>query len=232
MRHTLEKVAQRIPVEETLVTRKERTLRGQIESEHIVQLFDTTESLIDVLSRFVTEALRQDAKVLLVARPRNWDAVAAHLVKQGIDVGEAVDHGRITFLNAAATMARFMRNSGPDRRLFSEVIEAVVQRLVETSPAGLYAYGEMVDLLAEEGDFLAAKELEALWNDLGARCSFTLLCGYGAAHFASPSAGRALDAICRAHSRVRADAADPLGAWLIATDSPDSIPHLQGPAAR
>ena len=70
------------------------------------------------------------------------------------------------------------------------------------------------------------------WNDLGARCSFTLLCGYGAAHFASPSAGRALDAICRAHSRVRADAADPLGAWLIATDSPDSIPHLQGSAAR
>src|SRR2546428_13100293 len=95
--------------EEIFVTRKEHTLRGQIESEHIVQLFDTTESLIDVLSRFVTEALRQDAKVLLVARPRNWDAVAAHLVKQGIDVGEAVDHGRITILHVAATKATFMQ---------------------------------------------------------------------------------------------------------------------------
>jgi len=221
-----------MPAEEIFVTRKEHTLRGQIASQHIVQLFDTTESLIDVLSRFVTEALRQDATVLLVARPRNWDAVAAQLARQGLDVGEAVDQGRITFLNAAATMASVMRNGSPDRGLFSEVVETLVQRLVDTSPAGLYAYGEMVDLLAEEGDFLAAKELEALWNELGARCSFTLLCGYCAAHFAAPSAGRALDAICRAHSHVRADAADLLGAWLIATDGPNSGSDLQRSAAR
>ena len=214
------------------MTRKERTLRGRIASEHIVQLFDTTESLIDVLSGFVSEALRQDARVLLVARPRNWDAVAARLVRQGLDVGEAVDQNRITFLDAATTMGRFMRKGIPDPGLFSDVVEALVQRLLETSPAGLYVYGEMVDLLAEEGDFLAAKELEALWNELGERYSFTLLCGYCAAHFAAPSAGRALDAICRAHSHVRADASDPLGMWLIATESPDSRPDLQRSAAR
>jgi hypothetical protein len=193
-------------------------------------LFDTTESLTDVLARFVSDGLRQDARVLIVARPRNWDAVAVRLVQQGLDVGEAVEQGRVTVLNAAATMGRFMRNGLPDPALFNDVVAALVERLVDTAPGGLYVYGEMVDLLAEEGDFHAAGLLETLWNELGAQCSFTLLCGYCAAHFAAPNAGRALDAICRAHSHVRADAADPLGTWLIATDSPGSKPDLVGQA--
>lgn len=214
------------------MTRRERTLRGPVASEHIVQLFDTTESLIDVLSRFLREGLREHARLLVVARRRNWDAVAVRLVQEGFPVGEAVADGRITFLNAAATMARFMRNGTPDPALFRDTVETLVQRLVDTSSAGLYVYGEMVDLLAEEGDFFAAEQLEALWSELATRYSVTLLCGYAAAHFAAPDAGCALDAICRAHSHVRTDAADPLGMWLIATDSPNSRPELQRSGAR
>jgi hypothetical protein len=85
----------------------------------------------------------------------------------------------------------------------------------------------MVDLLAEEGNFHGAEQLEALWNELGTQYSFTLLCGYSAAHFAAPNAGNALDSICRAHSHVRTDVADPLGTWLIATDSPNSKPVIE-----
>jgi len=214
------------------VTRKKRVLPGPAPSQHIVQLFDTKESLTDVLSRFVTDAVRQDASALVVARRRTWDAVAVCLVQQGMRVGEEIERGRITVLNAAATMARLMRNGILDAGLFERVFGPLVERLVGTSPAGVYAYGEMVDLLAEEGDFDSASRLEALWNELGARYSFTLLCGYSAAHFASPTAGRALDAICRAHSHVRADAADPLGMWLIATDSPGSRPDFEGSPAR
>jgi hypothetical protein len=221
-----------LPGEEDVVTRNEPTLQKRTASEHIVQLFDTSESLINVLSHFVTEALHQDANVLVVARPRNWDAVAVRLVQQGLPVGEAVRQSRITFLSAATTMSRFMRNGIADPGLFSDVIGTLIERLVATSPAGLYIYGEMVDLLAEEGDFHAARQFEALWNGLGARYSFTLLCAYAAAHFATPNAGSALDTICRAHSQVRADAADPLAMWLIATDSPNSKPDLQGSAAQ
>jgi hypothetical protein len=60
-----------------------------------------------------------------------------------------------------------------------------------------------VELLAEEGNFRGAQRLETLWNELAERCSFTLLCGYCAAHFVTPGAGAALQEICRSHSRSR-----------------------------
>jgi hypothetical protein len=137
-----------------------------------------------------------------------------------------VADGRITVLNASATMARFMRRGAPDPELFRETVGTLMRQLAGSAPAGLYVYGEMVDLLAEEGNFHAAEQLEALWNELGTQCAFTLLCGYFAPHFAAPGAGNALDSICRAHSHVRTSAADPLGTWLIATDSPNSKPII------
>ena len=39
-------------------------------------------------------------------------------------------------------------------------------------------YGEMVNLLWERGDVMAAMRLEGLWNELGAGIDFSLLCGY------------------------------------------------------
>jgi hypothetical protein len=39
-------------------------------------------------------------------------------------------------------------------------------------------YGEMVGILADEGHSQAVIELERLWNALGKRLSFTLMCGY------------------------------------------------------
>src|SRR2546426_12785187 len=108
-----------MPGEENVVTRDERTLQKGTVFEHFVQLFDTSESLINVLSSFVTEAIHRNANVLVVAKPRNWDAVAVRLVQQGLPVGEAVHQGRITFLSAATTMSGFMRNGIADSALFS-----------------------------------------------------------------------------------------------------------------
>ena len=47
-------------------------------------------------------------------------------------------------------------------------------------------YGEMVDVRAARGNYKAACQLEALWNALGRRESFTLFCGYASGHFGDP----------------------------------------------
>jgi len=73
----------------------------------------------------------------------------------------------------------------------------------------------MVELLAEEGNFSAARHLEELWNELAARYSFTLLCGYSAAHFATPTAREALAGICDAHAHLQRSVVDSLAEWLI-----------------
>lgn len=54
-----------------------------------------------------------------------------------------------------------------------------------------------------------------LWNQLGAKASFTLLCGYASAHFGDPRHAAALHRICRAHARADTYPGDLLGAWLL-----------------
>ena len=78
----------------------------------------------------------------------------------------------------------------------------------------MHVYGEMVDILAEQGRFDAAHELELLWNELAARKSLTLLCGYASVRFGDVRDAAALHRIC-AHTAVHADAGDLLGTWLL-----------------
>ena len=101
----------------------------------------------------------------------------------------------------------------PDATLFEQVISATVTRM---SRAGrVYAYCELVDLLAQRDDLMDAILLEAFWNRLAGRAPVSLMCGYAAAHFVAPATHRSLRDICAAHTQVDAHATDPLAAWLL-----------------
>lgn len=73
----------------------------------------------------------------------------------------------------------------------------------------------MVDVLAAEGEFSAALELEEIWNELGALQQFTLFCGYSAVHFGNPVTSAALRSICDAHSHVQSNSQDMLATFLV-----------------
>jgi hypothetical protein len=131
--------------------------------------------------------------------------------------GTAIKDGRLSVLDAATTLARTTRFGVVDRQLFFGHLGALVGRLV-TESTGVRIYGEMVELLAEEGDLHGAQLVERLWNELSDRQPFSLLCGYSAAHFTDAHALPALHAICGAHSRVQQDTSDLLGNWLISRE--------------
>jgi hypothetical protein len=129
-------------------------------------------------------------------------------------------------LDAATTLRAVLVDGSPDQARFDRHVASRVARLCEESPTGVTGYGEMVDLLAERGDLRAAEELEHLWNALGQRCSFRLLCGYAAAHFSDERIGRHLQAICRAHTSSRAAETDLLASWLLNDRRPKY--HIEG----
>src|SRR4030095_15296787 len=116
--------------------------------------------------------------------------------------------------DAQTALDRFIIGDRPDAKRFDETIGAAVRRICALGRPRIY--GEMVDILAGRGLLDAAYELEILWNELAARESFHLLCGYTSAHFRDPRDASALYRICRAHSSVQAGASDILGSWLLA----------------
>jgi len=199
------------------VTRKAKLLHGTMASEHIVQFFDSRESLANSVAAFLAEGCRQGERVLVVAKPANWLSIANALRAGGHALGDGTETS-LTVLDAETALGQFMRHGLPDSVLFHETIGALVRKLATGALGGFRIYGEMVEVLAEEGNFHAAERLEELWNELAVRYSFVLLCGYSSAHFTSRGTRESLIAICSSHSRVHRDRADPTAEWLLGHD--------------
>lgn len=197
----------------TAMTLREAVEQGSTARAHIVQFFDTLESLAQTVADFVAEGVLADDVVLVVARADAWTSIADRLVRHSIDVDRAKGRERLVVLDAAALLSKCIRRGWPDRGQFDTVIGGLVRELA--GRGRLRVYGEMVDVLAEDAQFRAAIALEELWNELAETVPFSLLCGYSAVHFGPERNGESLKAICRCHSATRVGDDDDLARWLL-----------------
>lgn len=195
---------------------QETATRRAVVHEHILQFFDTRDSLGNVVSAFLHEGWEHGEHLLVIAKPRHWTRIADRLARRGWTEAEAVEQGRLTVLDVHAVVPGILRGRNIDAPLFHATVGALVARLAHRSTrAGLRIYGEVVEVLAEEGHFESAREVEKLWNVLREHHEFNLLCSYSAAHFTGPAGAPALRAIRDQHSRVQRNASDLLGSWLL-----------------
>ena len=192
---------------------KERIVRGCPLSDHIVQFFDSVESVAHSVSTFLIRSYEADQNLLVVAKPQHWKCIEPLLRAAGCDVGANLEAERIVVLDAVATARAICRQDLPSKTRFDEVVGRLTRRLA--GPNGLAVYGEVVDVLAEEGNLPAALMLEELWNGVAEQTSLTLMCGYSSAHFVSGDGEKKLSEICRSHSSIRATPDDALAAWLL-----------------
>ncbi len=208
------------------MTVRECVVHGDIASEHIVQFFDSDESRAECVAEFIADGFRAGEPTVVVARPQNWTNVFEQLESRGIPVKDAVGDGLIVVKDAADTLRRLSRSGFPDPEAFENVIGKVMAGVARRANGRVRAYGEMVDMLAQRGELTEAVALEGLWNRLGERVPFFLLCGYSAAHFVATSTHRALRDICATHSGVHRHTQDPLASWLL--NSAHNAPGIAG----
>jgi hypothetical protein len=102
-------------------------------------------------------------------------------------------------LDGTRTLARIMPHGSPCRGLFEEVIGKTVREICATG-VRLRVYGDMVDVLAADGNFHGAHELEKMWSDLTRQEPVTVLCGYSAENFYNTDDSETLKSICRSHT--------------------------------
>lgn len=190
--------------------------------EHVVQLFDSTAALIELSASFIDLGLGAGGAAVVIATAVHAQLLMRELERLGLDAVEAVSTARLTLLDAHETLARLLVDGMPDPSRFHEIIGPVVERAQDSSPhVPLRAFGEMVNVLWQEGRTSAALELERLWNELASERGFALLCAYRLDQSGShPSIAEA----CRAHSHV----IDPSG--IVAMGNPaaprDALAHV------
>ena len=196
------------------MTFKETIVRRDVTSQHAVQLFDNLETRGEAVADFLNDGYNAGDNLLVVITQEHWGHVASRLRAAGFPLPAAVDTGRLTVRDASIAVGQLMRKGRPDPALFEEAFGALVRTLA-AAKRPLRIYGELVDLLAADGDFRSAQLVEELWNGLSGQQPFTLFCGYGAVNFGDPRSTESLRSICRAHSLVRSNPRDLLGSFLL-----------------
>ncbi len=173
-------------------------------AEHIVQFYDTDDFLVDVLADFVANGLAAGQAAVVIATEEHRRSLVARLEPRDLDLAGAIASGRVSLLDARATLATFMVGDTPDWDRFKQAIEPVLEAArssgPDARPLGLRAYGEMPDVLWRSGNPAGALLLEEMWNDLREEDSFTLLCAYVVTNFHDETHG--LHRACSSHNRV------------------------------
>jgi DcmR-like sensory protein len=171
--------------------------------EHVVQLYgDDDRLLTQNVGRFLSEGLKRGDGILVISTPEHRGTLARCLTQER-GYSKAVLEGRLVFLDAEATLGRFMVRGVPDPELFASVVGEALQgvqaRAVHT---GVRAYGEMVGLLWKAGEYAAAVRLEELWNELLKSKDVTLFCAYPIDVFSPEFQAGKVDALLCAHTHL------------------------------
>ena len=184
---------------------------------HIVQFYEQDTFLVAAVGDYLAAGLQNGEPAVVIATQAHRSAFALYLVERGLDVRAAEQSGLLTMLDASETLRKFMGAGGPDAARFESIVGDVLKATAARSDTGHFrAYGEMVDLLWRDGKRDAAIRLEELWNDIGSRYSFSLLCAYVMRNFDSERDASGFAEVCRTHSHVV-----PTEKYLFLTD-PDS----------
>jgi anti-sigma regulatory factor (Ser/Thr protein kinase) len=174
--------------------------------EHVVQFYDDEADLARAVGGYLLRGVHAGDAAVVIATPSHRRAFHAELAAGGVDVIAARLDGTLTWLDAAATMARFTSRGRIDPAAFRAVLGGLVRQTGRTGRA-VRAYGEMVALLWKAGDVVGAIELEKLWDELARELRFSLWCAYHCDSPAMHAHADALHEVCDLHTGVVDEAA-------------------------
>ena len=170
---------------------------------HAVQFYKDEESLASTVAGFLADGFESGEPAIVVATPAHTSTILRELKALGLDTHDLRRVGQLQLLDAQKMLSAFMVNSMPDQLLFRSNVGDVIERMCAArQPCPIRAYGEMVDLLWQQGNENGAIRLEILWNQLASSYEFSLLCGYAVGHFYKETRESRIEEVRSQHSHV------------------------------
>jgi hypothetical protein len=167
---------------------------------HAVRFYENKESLSRIVAEFLGEGIVAGQPALVIATPEHRACIESELRTRHFDVDKVQSSGDMLILDARETLATFMVDGMPNPDLFNTVAARAIEQVCrDRQNCTVRAYGEMVDVLWQDGQTVAAVRLEMLWNQLAMTHDFSLLCGYGMGNFYKDASMRD---ICGQHSHI------------------------------
>src|SRR6185437_12539626 len=146
--------------------------------QHSVLFYEDDSYLLDRLVEQVGHALDSGAAVV-AATARHLAMLDSRFRAAGIDLDQFAAERKYFPLEVEITLSKITILGKPDAARFVDFIGGVMAE-ASHAPDGtdrpVFVFGELVAVLAVNGDTESAVALEAMWNDLSETHRFTLLC--------------------------------------------------------
>jgi anti-sigma regulatory factor (Ser/Thr protein kinase) len=150
--------------------------RRGVDFEHVVGFYATDDDLIAWVATQLADALTDDDALVLLATDAHRTALDQVLCECGVPTAQLRRQGRYLSLDAAETLATFMKGAQPNARAFTSAIRAIMHSV--RGSGEIRIFGEMVACLWGSGNVHAGIELERLWNTVDADRNVRLYCAY------------------------------------------------------
>jgi PAS domain S-box-containing protein len=190
---------------ETTDSRPATTNAPHAHEAHLVQLYSDDGLLLDVLCRFIGGAIAIGDGGIVIATKAHLEGLASRLRAKGFDTTTAINQGRYIPVDAEETLPRIMSGGQVNEARFNEIVGELLTRVRSASEcpdSRIAVFGELVALLWAGGKAEEALRLEQLWNNLGQKHYFSLLCAYPITGFDNDRRIEPFLKMCSQHSGV------------------------------
>jgi hypothetical protein len=171
--------------------------------DHIVQLYQDQEFLNRAVCRFAAAAIANGEGVILVPTAAHWDAFRPRLEAQGVNVKAAQERGQLTVVDADTLLPQFMHNSMPDAPVFLGLAaDVIAQARGGDEYPKVRWWGEMVNILWEQGNTAASMSLEDQFDRLAHDHEIAIFCSFVMDNFAGEVHTRMLPRLGENHSHL------------------------------
>jgi hypothetical protein len=171
--------------------------------DHIVQLYQDQKFLNRAVCRFAAGAIANGEGVILVPTAAHWEAFRPRLEAEGVDVKAARDNGQLTVVDADELLPRFMKDSMPDAPVFLGLAADVITKARgENRFPKVRWWGEMVNVLWEQGNVAASMNLEDQFDRLAKHHEIAIFCSFVMDNFSSDVQSRLLPRLGQNHSHL------------------------------
>jgi len=171
--------------------------------DHIVQLYQDQQFLNRAVCRFAAGAIANGEGVILVPTAAHWEAFRPRLEAEGVDVKAAQSDGQLTVVDADELLPRFMKDSMPDAPVFLGLASDVIAKARDDNRfPKVRWWGEMVNVLWEQGNVAASMNLEDQFDRLAKHHEIAIFCSFVMDNFSSDVQSRLLPRLGQNHSHL------------------------------
>ncbi|MBA3696052.1 MAG: MEDS domain-containing protein [Methylotenera sp.] len=183
------------------LTSSKEMLEDPFVGDHYVQLYQETTELSEAVYHFITDNLSTSEAIIIVATPSHTKTFTDLLTYKGYDLSELIEKGQLTLLDAEDLLHSFLKKGMPDAELFLNTIGPIFRKVFRDYTSAR-VYGEMVNILWQDGEEKAAIALEILWNALLRDYKFSLLCAYEIDNLNHANYTEAFNCVCNTHTHL------------------------------